>query len=204
MERYALQRACQFTDDRRSLSSSRIGGRPLAGLAGQDLPPGCTRPHGQCLLEARALTGRGSAPADPELAADPPRDPAPAAPRAEPEVDHPAPQAGAARPTAGAVRRLALDRLSQSEVEVVDQLAEHGRRWTGASSSSTATPRCSRPPKPIWRHTWTAGAAARRDRGHDCGARRQGEAKLASLVKIYETMKPKAAAEIFNRLECRF
>lgn len=27
------------------------------------------------------------------------------------------------------------------------------------------------------------------------------EAKLVSLVKIYETMKPKAAAEIFNRLE---
>ena len=27
------------------------------------------------------------------------------------------------------------------------------------------------------------------------------EAKLASLVKIYETMKPKAAAEIFDRLE---
>ena len=27
------------------------------------------------------------------------------------------------------------------------------------------------------------------------------EARLASLVKIYETMKPKAAAEIFDRLE---
>ena len=27
------------------------------------------------------------------------------------------------------------------------------------------------------------------------------DAKLASLVKIYETMKPKAAAEIFDRLE---
>ena len=27
------------------------------------------------------------------------------------------------------------------------------------------------------------------------------EAKLTSLVKIYETMKPKAAAEIFDRLE---
>jgi len=33
------------------------------------------------------------------------------------------------------------------------------------------------------------------------GARRRGEAKLASLVKIYETMQPKAAAEIFNRLK---
>ena len=27
------------------------------------------------------------------------------------------------------------------------------------------------------------------------------EARLASLIKIYETMKPKAAAEIFDRLE---
>ena len=156
---------------------------------------------GPTVLEARALSGRGAAPAELEPAAGP-RQPAPAAPPAEAGPDHPAPRAEAARPMAGAVRRLVLDRLSQSEVEVLHQLAERraalDRREQQldrhAALLATAEANLAAQLERLERlHAEFAATIAAHDAKED--------AKLASLVKIYETMKPKAAAEIFNRLE---
>jgi flagellar motility protein MotE (MotC chaperone) len=107
-----------------------------------------------------------------------------------------------ARPIAGPARRLAVDRLSQSEIEVLHQLAE--RRAA-----------LDRREQQLERHaallaTAEASLAAQLERLEQLRAEigavvalhdDKEEAKLISLVKIYETMKPKAAAEIFNRLE---
>lgn len=152
------------------------------------------------VLEAPELGGEWSAPAEVEPAAGP-HEVAPAMHAAEQKSASPAPPT-AARPTAGPVRRLALDRLTQSEIEVLQQLAE--RRAA-----------LDRRAQQLDRHaallaTAEANLAGQLERleqlraeiaatvaAHDA----KEEAKLASLVKIYETMKPKAAAEIFNRLE---
>jgi flagellar motility protein MotE (MotC chaperone) len=119
--------------------------------------------------EARVLTAEQTAPAEVEPGAGP-REPVPAGRTAESQPDDPAPQAEATPATAGPARRLALDRLSQGEIEVLHQLAE--RR----------------------------AALERREQQLDRHAALLATAE-ADLVKIYETMKPKAAAEIFNRLE---
>ena len=47
-------------------------------------------------------------------------------------------------------------------------------------------------------HGWSGCAPRARPRSR---AHAKEEAELAGLVKIYKTMKPKPAAEIFNRLE---
>lgn len=148
--------------------------------------------------EGRAPTGAVAEPSHLEPAAGPEAE----APPADNTSADPQPAAGADRATAGPARRLALDRLSQSEFEVLHELAE---RRTELEERA----------RQLDRHaallaTAEANLAAQLERleqlraeiaamvtAHDAAE----EAKLVSLVKIYETMKPKAAAEIFNRLE---
>jgi flagellar motility protein MotE (MotC chaperone) len=151
-------------------------------------------------LEARVLASEGAAPADLEPGAGP-GEPTSAARAAEQHGD-PALSPGTSRPTAGPARRLALDRLSQSEIEVLHQLAERraalDRRerqldrhaaLLKIAEANLATQ--------LTRLEQLRAEIAATVAAHDA----KEEAKLASLVKIYEAMKPKAAAEIFDRLE---
>ena len=151
--------------------------------------------------ELGARGGDAAAPMDLEPAAGP-REPAPPGRATEREPDGAVSGAAGAGPNVRPARRLALERLSQSEIEVLHQLAE--RRAA-----------LDRREQQLDRHaavlaTAEANLAAQLERleqlraeiaatvaAHDA----REEAKLASLVKIYETMKPKAAAEIFDRLE---
>jgi flagellar motility protein MotE (MotC chaperone) len=119
-----------------------------------------------------------------------------------PKPDHPGSEARAARALPGAVRSPALDRLSRTEIEVLQQLAERraalDRREQElerqAALLATAEASLAAQLQQLERlHVEISATIA----AHDA----KEEAKLASLVKIYETMKPKAAAEIFDRLE---
>jgi flagellar motility protein MotE (MotC chaperone) len=115
---------------------------------------------------------------------------------------HAAHQAEPARAPAGPALRMALDRLSQSEIEVLQQLAERraalerreqelDRRAAllATAEANVATQ--------LERLEQLRAEIAATIASHDA----KEDEKLASLVKIYETMKPKAAAEIFDRLE---
>jgi flagellar motility protein MotE (MotC chaperone) len=147
--------------------------------------------------DARVLTAGQTAPAEVEPGAGP-REPVPAGRIAERQPDEPTPQAEASPATAGPGRRLALDRLSQSEIEVLHQLAE--RRAA-----------LERRERQLDRHAALLAIAEadlaaqlerlERLRAEIAATVAAHDAELADLVKIYETMKPKAAAEIFNRLE---
>jgi flagellar motility protein MotE (MotC chaperone) len=152
------------------------------------------------LPAVRVVAGEAAAPADMEPAAGP-REAASPAPTAEHEADDPRPQA-AARAPAGPARRLALDRLSQSEIEVLHQLAERRaaldrrERQLDRLAALLATAEANLAAQ-LERLEQLRAEIAATVAAHDA----KDEAKLADLVKIYETMKPKAAAEIFNRLE---
>jgi flagellar motility protein MotE (MotC chaperone) len=98
----------------------------------------------------------------------------------------------------------ALDRLSQSEIEVLQQLAERraalDRREQEldqrAALLATAEANVATQLERLEQlHAEIAATIATHDAKED--------AKLASLVKIYETMKPKAAAEISIDSRCR-
>ena len=127
---------------------------------------------------------------------------APAASVPAHQAARPAPQTEPARTPAPPAPRLILDRLSQSEVEVLQQLAERraalerreqelDRRAAllATAEANVATQ--------LERLEQLRAEIAATIATHDA----KEDAKLASLVKIYETMKPKAAAEIFDRLE---
>jgi flagellar motility protein MotE (MotC chaperone) len=113
-----------------------------------------------------------------------------------------APQAQPAPAPAEPAPRLAPGRLSQSEIEVLQQLAERraalerreqelDRRAAllATAEANVATQ--------LERLEQLRAEIAATIATHDA----KEDEKLASLVKIYETMKPKAAAEIFDRLE---
>jgi flagellar motility protein MotE (MotC chaperone) len=151
--------------------------------------------------EARVLTAEQTAPAEVEPGAGP-REPVPAGPTAERQPDEPMPQAEATPATAGPARRLALGRLSQSEIEVLHQLAERRaaldrrERQLDRDAALLATAEADLAAQ-LERLERLRAEIAATVGAHDA----KEEAELADLVKIYETMKPKAAAEIFNRLE---
>jgi len=129
-------------------------------------------------------------------------------PAAGPEEDRavesekdPEPAAGA-DPEAEPARRLRLDRLSRSEIEVLQQLAarraeldERARRLD-RHAALLATAEADLVAQ-LERLEQLRAEVAAMVEAQDAAE----EARLASLVKIYESMKPKAAAEIFNRLE---
>ena len=153
------------------------------------------------LPETPVVTGKAAAAPDMEPAAGPGENTS-AASAPEREAARPAPQAEPARAPAGPAPRLALDRLSQSEIEVLQQLAERraalerreqelDRRAAllATAEANVATQ--------LERLEQLRAEIAATIATHDA----KEDAKLASLVKIYETMKPKAAAEIFDRLE---
>lgn len=165
-----------------------------------------THDAGQLLAHRQAAGGRtpGAALSEPshlEPAAGP-GDEATATPLVEEESDDRQPEAGADRSLAGSARRLAPDRLSQGEIEALQQLAQrrteleeraaqldrHAALLATAEANLTAQ---------IERLEQLRAEIAATVAAHDA----EEEAKLVSLVKIYETMKPKAAAEIFNRLD---
>jgi flagellar motility protein MotE (MotC chaperone) len=152
-------------------------------------------------LETPVVAGKAAAGPDMEPAAGPGENTA-AAGAPERAAAPPAPQPTPARVATGPAPRLALDRLSQSEIEVLQQLAarraaldrreqELDRRAallaTAEANVGTQLERLEQLRAEI------AATMATHDAKED--------EKLASLVKIYETMKPKAAAEIFDRLE---
>jgi flagellar motility protein MotE (MotC chaperone) len=120
----------------------------------------------------------------------------------EREATRPAPQAEPARAPAGPAPRLALDRLSQSEIEVLQQLAERRaaldrREQQLDQRAALLTTAEANVATQLERLEQLRAEIAATIATHDA----KEDAKLASLVKIYETMKPKAAAEIFDRLE---
>lgn len=131
-----------------------------------------------------------------------PGDEATATTLADEKSDDLQPEAGADRSVVGPARRLALDRLSQGEIEALQQLAQrraeleeraaqldqHAALLATAEANLTAQ---------IEHLEQLRAEIAAMVAAHDADE----EAKLVSLVKIYETMKPKAAAEIFNRLD---
>jgi flagellar motility protein MotE (MotC chaperone) len=114
----------------------------------------------------------------------------------------PEPVAGADGPVAGSPRPLALDRLTRSEVEVLQQLAarraelEERARQLDRHAALLATAEADLAAQ-LERLEQLRAEIAELVAAHEAAE----EAKLASLVKIYENMKPKAAAEIFNRLD---
>jgi flagellar motility protein MotE (MotC chaperone) len=150
--------------------------------------------------EDRAPTGAVAEPSHLEPAAGP-EDEAPPGPIADHASEDPRPGAGADR-SAGPARRLALDRLSQSEFEVLQRLAERRAeleeraRQLDRHAALLATAEANLAAQ-LERLEQLRAEIAAMVTAHDAAE----EAKLVSLVKIYETMKPKAAAEIFNRLE---
>jgi flagellar motility protein MotE (MotC chaperone) len=176
--------------------------------------PGAGTPPRGPTPKAAAVIGEVAAPPEQEPAlglstgSPPTRAPAPRArPQvgedgAPPEVERPAPHTAAAHPPVAPARRLAPERLSQSEIEVLQQLAErraaldrreqeldrHAALLATAEADLTAQ---------LKRLEQLRAEIAAAVTAHDA----KEEAKLVSLVKIYETMKPKAAAEIFDRLE---
>jgi flagellar motility protein MotE (MotC chaperone) len=114
----------------------------------------------------------------------------------------PPPQAQPARAPAEPAPRLAPGRLSPSEIEVLQQLAE--RRTTLERREQELDRRAA------LLATAEANVATQLERLEQLRAEiaatiathdAKEDEKLAGLVKIYETMKPKAAAEIFDRLE---
>jgi flagellar motility protein MotE (MotC chaperone) len=127
---------------------------------------------------------------------------APAAGAAARAADRPDPQTAVAGAPAGPGRRFAADRLDPSEIEVLQQLAarrtaldrreqeldRHAALLATAEANLTAQ---------LERLERLRAEIAATVAAHDA----KEEAKLEGLVKIYETMKPKAAAEIFDRLE---
>jgi flagellar motility protein MotE (MotC chaperone) len=121
---------------------------------------------------------------------------------AEHGAARPPPQAQPARAPAEPAQRLAPGRLSPSEIEVLQQLAE--RRATLERREQDLDRRAA------LLATAEANVATQLERLEQLRAEiaatiathdAKEDEKLASLVKIYETMKPKAAAEIFDRLE---
>lgn len=103
---------------------------------------------------------------------------------------------------AAAARRLDAHHLSAAEIDVLHQLAERRaaleQRERGldrhAALLETAEAKLV---GQIDRLTRLRAEITAMIEAHDA----KEEAKIANLVKIYETMRPKAAAEIFNRLE---
>jgi flagellar motility protein MotE (MotC chaperone) len=151
--------------------------------------------------EMPVVAGKSASTPDMEPAAGPGENTS-AATAPEREASRPAPPTEPARAPAGPASRLVLDRLSQSEIEVLQQLAERraalerreqelDRRAAllATAEANVATQ--------LERLEQLRAEIAATIATHDA----KEDEKLASLVKIYETMKPKAAAEIFDRLE---
>ena len=153
------------------------------------------------LPETPVVTGSAATAPDMEPAAGPGEKTSEAS-APEREAAHLTPQTEPARAPTGPSTRLALDRLSQSEIEVLQQLAGRRAALEGreqeldrrAALLATAEANVATQLERLEQlHAEIAATIATHDAKED--------AKLASLVKIYETMKPKAAAEIFDRLE---
>jgi flagellar motility protein MotE (MotC chaperone) len=153
----------------------------------------------QALPESPVVPGKAAAARDMEPAAGPGENTS-AAVSPEREAARAASQAEPTR--APLSPRLALDRLSQSEIDVLQQLAERRAalerreqeldRRTALLATAEANVATQLERLEQLRAEIAATIAT-----HDA----KEDGKLASLVKIYETMKPKAAAEIFDRLE---
>jgi flagellar motility protein MotE (MotC chaperone) len=153
----------------------------------------------QALPDSPVVPGKAAAARDMEPAAGPGENTS-AAGVPEREAARAASQAEPTR--APLAPRVALDRPSQSEIEVLQQLAE---RRTALERREQELDR-----RAALLATAEANVAAQLERLEQLRAEiaatiathdAKEDAKLASLVKIYETMKPKAAAEIFDRLE---
>jgi flagellar motility protein MotE (MotC chaperone) len=153
---------------------------------------------GPAASERGAVAGAGAASVDVEPAAGPAVG-RPDARLPEPEAGDPALVRENAPPPA---RRLALERPSQTEIEVLHQLADRRaaldrrERQLERHAALLATAEASLAAQ-LERLEQLRAEIAATVAAHDAEA----EARVNGLVKIYETMKPKAAAEIFNRLE---
>jgi len=159
---------------------------------------------GELDLSPRPLPPRARAPAVVAPAPEWLPEPAAGPESASPEV--PGAPAGALPEAAGesATPRVALDpaSLTASEIEVLHQLAARraalDRRERQIDQRASLIERAAADlEQQIARLSALRDEIATAIGAHDAAE----EARLASLIKIYETMKPKAAAEIFDRLE---
>ena len=190
----------------------------LAAIAIAALVKGGTLVH--TLATAGDQTDLGDWPDDPSAAAiphlpepaagpDDPNDPSAAGDPVAPgpgasatATDPPGSEDSATEPSAMSVAALGAENLTSSEIAILHQLAarraqldERERQLrTQVTLLETAEAKLASQTERLERLRAEIDALINQ---HD----EKEEAKLASLVKIYEAMKPKAAAEIFNRLE---